>query len=33
MGWNLGANLVDIRTSSTVHWGLTFITTGDYAGS
>ena len=32
MGWNLGANLVDIRTGSMVHWGLTFIT-GDYAGS
>ena len=29
---NLLANLVDIRTGSTVHWRLTFITTGDFAG-
>ena len=27
-----GGNLVDIRTGSTVHWRLTFITMGDYAG-
>ena len=30
---NLVTNLVDIWTGSTVHWRLTFITTGDYAGS
>ena len=30
-GYDLVANLVDIRTESTVHWWLTF--TGDYAGS
>ena len=30
---DLVANLVDIRTGSTVHWWLAFITTGDYAGS
>ena len=28
-----GGNLVDIQTGSTVHWRLTFITMGDYAGS
>ena len=28
-----GANLVDIQTGSTVHWRLTLITMGDYAGS
>ena len=28
----LVANLVNIRTGSTVHWRLAFITTGDYAG-
>ena len=33
MGWNLGGNLVDIQTGSTVHWRLAFITMGDYAGS
>ena len=27
-----GANLVDIRTGSTVHWRLAVITMGDYAG-
>ena len=27
-----GANLVDIRIGSTVHWRLTFITMGDYTG-
>ena len=30
---NLGADLVNIQTESTVHWRLAFITTGDYAGS
>ena len=30
---NLGTNLVNIQTGSMVHWGLAFITTGDYAGS
>ena len=30
---NLVANLVDIRTGSTVHWRLAFITTGDHTGS
>ena len=30
---NLVANLVDIRTGSTIHWRLAFITTGGYAGS
>ena len=30
---NWVANLVDIRAGSTVHWRLSFITTGDYAGS
>ena len=33
MGWDLGGNLVDIQTGSTVHWGLAFITMGDYAVS
>ena len=28
-----GANLVDIKFGSTVHWRLAFITMGDYAGS
>ena len=32
-GQDLVSNLVDIRSGSTVHWRLTFITTGDYAGS
>ena len=32
-GQDLVANLVDIRTGSTVHWWLAFIITGDYAGS
>ena len=32
-GQDLAANLVDIRTGSTVHWWLAFITTGDYTGS
>ena len=32
-GQDLVANLVDIQTGSTVHWWLTFITTGDYARS
>ena len=32
MSWNLGANLGDIRTGSTVHWRLAFITMGDHAG-
>ena len=31
-GQDLVANLVDIRTGSTVHRWLTFITTGNYAG-
>ena len=30
---NSVVNLVDIQTGSTVYWRLTFITTGDYAGS
>ena len=30
---NSVANLVNIWTGSTLHWRLTFITTGDYAGS
>ena len=30
---NLVRNLVDIRTGSTVHWWLTFITTGNCARS
>ena len=29
---NLVRNLVNIQTGSTVHWWLTFISTGDYAG-
>ena len=32
-GQDLVANLVNIQTGSTVHWWLTFMTTGDYAGS
>ena len=28
-----GGNLVDFRAGSTVHWKLTFIAMGDYAGS
>ena len=32
-GQDLVTNLVNIRTRSTVHWWLAFITTGDYAGS
>ena len=32
-GQDLVADLVDIQTGSTVHWWLTFITTGNYAGS
>ena len=30
--WAWRANLVDIRTGSTVHWRLAFITMGDYVG-
>ena len=29
----LSQNLVDIRTDSTIHWWLAFITTGSSAGS
>ena len=32
-GQYLVDNLVDIRTGSTVHWWLAFITTGNCAGS
>ena len=32
-GQDLVANLVDIQTSSAVHWWLAFITTGDCTGS
>ena len=32
-GQDLVANLVDIQTRSTVHWWLTFITTGNCAGA
>ena len=32
-GQDLVANLVDIRTGSTVHWWLAFISTGNCAGS
>ena len=33
MDQDLGGNLVDVQTGSTVHWRLAFITVGNYAGS